>query len=435
MTWRHLAWCLGLAAMASGSVQAQSAPTAVTSESTITLDGGAFHHETFVLPRVTGDWFATAGDAHASIELLTAAGGHPVELDLQWDGPQAGHVITGGSNSDMGGRATCYLKMTGAAPYNLSAQPHDTDAITITVAAIDALTIKASIAGTVTGDAKIAVTGTIAIHRNAAPAPVLTGGSADCDRVVHDKLVGAQNRSPSECEVRFDALVRQAEHTAFAGVIAALAEEHWVVRTETAVAPTQGVGRHTQERLYSPDTYDLSLALDPKSDAAQAYAKRWNELSDRAGQEAQATGKMDGPAFAAFTKLNAEQASATNISVSVHVNALSYEFVSFVAAHTVLQVPGAAYALASSQVQSASGGGPESAVPLKTFIYLGKWAPATFEKSSSGSERARTKSTADPAAPVLSVQAFVIAIECNAALRDAVLQHMDFAPLRSLLPR
>jgi len=424
MTWRHLAWCLGLAAMASGSVQAQSAPTAVTSESTITLDGGAFHHETFVLPRVTGDWFATAGDAHASITLLTAAGGHPVELDLQWDGPQAGHVITGGSNSDMGGRATCYLKMTGAAPYNHGAQPYDTDAITITVTAIDALTIKASIAGTVTGDAKVAITGTIAIHRNAAPAPVLTGGSADCDRVVHDKLVGAQNRSPSECEVRFDALVRQAEHTAFAGVIAALAEEHWVVRTETAVAPTQGVGRHTQEHLYSPDNYDLSLALDPKSDAAQAYVKRLKDLYAT-------TGKSDGPPWVAMREAQADGL----ITVSVHVNVLSYGFASFVAAHTVLQVPGAAYALASSQVQSASGGGPEGAVPLKTFIYLGKWAPATFEKSSSGSERARTKSTADPAAPVLSVQAFVIAIECNAALRDAVLKHMDFAPLRSLLPR
>jgi hypothetical protein len=141
--------------MASGSVQAQSAPTAVTSASTITLDGGPFHHETFLLPRVTGDWFATAGDAHASIELLTAAGGHPVELDLQWDGPQAGHVITADNNSDMGGRSTFYLKMTGAAPYNHGGQPYDTDAITITV----------------TGDAKIAVTGTIAIHRNAAPAP------------------------------------------------------------------------------------------------------------------------------------------------------------------------------------------------------------------------------------------------------------------------
>jgi outer membrane protein OmpA-like peptidoglycan-associated protein len=39
-----------------------------------------------------------------------------------------------------------------------------------------------------------------------------------CDPVFHDKLVGARDRSPSECEVQFDTLIREAEHRTFAGL-------------------------------------------------------------------------------------------------------------------------------------------------------------------------------------------------------------------------
>jgi hypothetical protein len=126
--------------------------------------------------------------------------------------------------------------------------------------------------------------------------------------------------------------------------------------------------------------YNLTLALDPASVEYRAYAKRWNDLSDTLGQEITATGKSNGPAFVAFSKLNAEGLGAMNIKVFVSVNASSDEVVSFVAAHTVLQVAGATYAVASSPVQALGGGGASAAVPSVAFIYLGKWGPATFEK-------------------------------------------------------
>ncbi|MGA2130838.1 MAG: hypothetical protein ABSH50_00860 [Bryobacteraceae bacterium] len=44
----------------------------IVSESRITVTGGAFAGETFVLPRVNGDWFVTPGDAHASLALRPA---------------------------------------------------------------------------------------------------------------------------------------------------------------------------------------------------------------------------------------------------------------------------------------------------------------------------------------------------------------------------
>ncbi len=146
-------------------------------------------------------------------------------------------------------------------------------------------------------------------------------------------------------------------------------------------------------------------------------------------------GKSDGPAFVAFAKLNADGLGAMNIKVGVGVNASSYEFVSFVAAHTVLQVAGATYAVASSQVQALSGGGASAAVPSVAFVYLGKWAPPAIRSLGDGGERLNISSSADKTAPPLSVQTISIRMECNAALRDVILKHMDFAALQSLLAR
>jgi hypothetical protein len=433
---RRVWWSVGLAAMAiaSGSLSAQTPPATPVSESTITLDGGAFHQETVVLPRVKGDWFATASDAHATISLLAAVGGHPVELALQWDGLASSHVINADNNSDMGGRSTCDLIMTGAPPYSGRGQPHGADIVTITVSAIDALTLKATINGTVTGDTKISIKGTISIHRAAAPPPVMTSGSGDCDRVVHDKLVGAQNRSPSDCEVRFDRFVREAQHKAFAGVIASLTQDHWVVKSETPIEPASGVGRHTENSPFSSNGYGLVLALDQASPVYAAYAKQWQELSDKVSAEITASGKTDGPAFVAFTKLNADGQAAMNIRVSVAVNPASGNFVSFAGGHAVLPIPGAAYAVSAPRVQAASGGGAESASEV-AFIYLGRWQPAVFDKRSDGSESAVIKSVLNPAATPLSVQTLVIKIECNAALRDALLEHIDLPALLAPLPR
>ena len=212
-----------------------------------------------------------------------------------------------------------------------------------------------------------------------------------------------------------------------------------MVKSETAVAPITGIARNTQKEPFRPSVttgggYGLTLALDPASVESQAYVKRWNDLGEKMGQEVAATGKSDGPAFVAFAKLNADALIKVYVSVNDALFAPG-EFVSFVVAHTVLQVPGATYAVASSQVQGLGGGGASDAVPSAAFVYLGKWGPATFEKLSDGGERMRINSVMNPAALPLSVQTFAIRMECNAALRDTILQHMDLTALRSLLPR
>ena len=211
------------------------------------------------------------------------------------------------------------------------------------------------------------------------------------------------------------------------------------MKSETALTPITGIARNIQKEPFRPSGttgggYDLTLALDPASAEGQAYLKRLNDVMHELGQYMKTTGKSDGPPWVAMHQAQADALITVYVSVNAELFAPD-EFTSFVVAHTVLQVPGATYAVASSQVQGLGGGGASDAVPSAAFVYLGKWGPATFEKLSDGGERMRINSVMNPAAPPLSVQTFAIRMECNAALRDTVLKHMDFAPLRSLLAR
>jgi hypothetical protein len=278
------------------------------------------------------------------------------------------------------------------------------------------------------------------LHAQSAPVPIVTSGSADCDRVVHDKLVGAQNRSPSECEVKFDLQLREAEHQTFVRAVAALAQDLWIIKSETPVKAITGVARNTEKQLFRQGAtngggYELALALDPASAKAQTFAARWHEADDKVSEEVKATGKADGPAFVAFMKLNAEIAAASKITATVSVNVQAHEFVSFTAEHSLLQVPAATYSVTAPRVQALSGGDAGSAGPA-TFIYLGKWQPPAFEKLSDGGERTRVKSTIEvTASSPLSVQTVIIRLESSAALRDSLLANIDLGPLRALLAR
>ncbi len=80
-----------------------SAP-AIASESQITVTGDGIPAETFNLPRIYGDWFATPADAHASLTLQTApAGAHQAQLSIEWDGKSLTQTIREANNSGVRG--------------------------------------------------------------------------------------------------------------------------------------------------------------------------------------------------------------------------------------------------------------------------------------------------------------------------------------------
>lgn len=79
------------------------AAPAIASESQITVTGNGVPGETYSLPRINGDWFATGTDAHASLTLRTAAASaHQVQLGIEWDGTAQTQSINANKSSGVG---------------------------------------------------------------------------------------------------------------------------------------------------------------------------------------------------------------------------------------------------------------------------------------------------------------------------------------------
>src|ERR1035437_8848680 len=87
----------------------------------------------------------------------------------------------------------------------------------------------------------------------------------DCDNIVNDKLIGAQNRSPTDCEVKYDLAVKFVFQQAFEKVLSDLQNNFWLVKKITALDPVTGVPRASDNSSYLGD-YDIELQIDPNSD-------------------------------------------------------------------------------------------------------------------------------------------------------------------------
>lgn len=270
-----------------------------------------------------------------------------------------------------------------------------------------------------------------------APLPA-SGTYKDCDPTIHDKLVGAEYRSPSECEVKFDTDLRQALTAALQPAIRALTAKGWVLdSSQRPLRPITGVGRHTEKNPFRPDFTDgrgfqVSLHLPPGHPDAARYAQM-NEQAMQSFSAALASGNMQAAesAKAGIDKAARLVQGATTIRISIPVNHPLGEEFNFAPAHTALTVPGAAYAVRFPMAQSAGGGGADASLEA-SFVFLGVWATPAITHNSDG-ETIHLNARFNRAITPLAAQTLELRIEANAALADEVLHNMDFAPLNSLL--
>jgi hypothetical protein len=423
----------------------KSAPSSVTSTSRLVITGGGLQGEAFTLPKFHGDWFVNASDAHALLNLSSVPPSHPISIQLQWDGKQSTTVI-GHDIDTPGSRVSFFLQISGQPPYDLAARPDDTNTITVTVIKMDGHDLEARLNGTITrlgetprspGYKPIQIFGNIVLHRDSAPAPLVTGSYLNCDPVIHDKLVGAEARSPGECEVKFDAAVRQTLHQAFRPVMNSLTAANWLLENQPALGPITSIARHTETSPYRLDSahegaYRFTLHLNPASEQYQRYRTQMEQAMQRAAAAMAKGGPGPGAPVNQLGRAAQEMQAATAIAVSALINQPSSGFLNFQGEHTVLQVPGASWAVSAPHVQAPTGGGLDGSQEV-TYVYLGAWGAPTVQKQSDGAERVSISASFDQAAPLLAVQNMTIRIQANAALRQSILQQIDWPALRNLL--
>jgi hypothetical protein len=425
--------------VALGAVAAAAPAPAIVSTGRLVLDGGPFREQPLTVTAVTGDWYATSDDGHVSLTIKGTAGTQQVSLDLQWDGAARQHVIDAQSNSDMGGRhVSFFLRFGPSAGQPALARPARGDAITIGVDKADDHDLQATITGTTTSDTKvdgaapsIRLSGSLNLHR-ASVTRLRSGEYGPCDPTIYDKMVGAEWRSPSACEVRFDADLRAAFQKAFDPAINALAGEHWVVARAAKADPIDSIARHTENQPYRMDftrngAFSLQLRQDPNGDVIRAYQQRQQDVMARME-------KGSSPALTnELLALMNEQHAHTFIAIGVSANLPAGEsFVNFTGAVEPLSVPGSVYAVWAPAIQASTGGGAGNARGGARILF-GRFGAAMVKKQSDGASQVHAASQFAAGAPPLSIQTMSIRIDAARPLVDRVLRLVQFDALRALV--
>jgi hypothetical protein len=394
-------------------------------ENSMKLNYENFKDKKIVFNRAEGDWYAKADDAHGTISLFAPFDSRLLRLDLEWDGKGSPYTINDDSYHARKGSFWITLPDKDVYGDGLSSTPEE---LRLTVTKIDPLNVSFSVEGTVKEDGKdVDVSGSFKLKKSAVIS-LRTANYHDCDNIIYDKLTGAENRSPSECEVKFDMDVKTAFSEAFEKAINVLVEKrHFKLRSITELVPIEGAYRGTEKYPSRLGTFSAELQLDPESEEGKEWYKKMNDASEEikaAGPSPQLMEKL--------MKLGYTMKANTEIYIVASINSEGGGQGDYKSEHKLLQLPGAVFAVQGSHVQARSGGGIDNSLDVTSF-YMGRWKPGTIQKDSDGGSQATTVGYFDKSASLLSVQNISVRLECSAELANEIIQNIDMQKLKSVL--
>src|ERR1035437_8784302 len=233
----------------------------------------------------TTDWFVTANDSHCVINFEGPYDSRKLTLAIEWSGKKDEYVITN-ETSHAGDRSTDFrLSSPDKDTYGdgLGAQPEGDQQVIVKVEKITDENIAGNISGLISqGRDIIKVNGHFSLAKKATAKSISKSTSLtfkDCDNAIHDKLTGAQDRSPTECEVKYDLEVKTAFQKAFENVVSGFQNDHWLVKKITTLDPITHAPRSSDNSSFLGD-YDIELQMDPKNDKYIELNKRYEELAE-----------------------------------------------------------------------------------------------------------------------------------------------------------
>jgi hypothetical protein len=430
---------------------------AVVSDSSVTVSGPIVGGTRMIaLPWMNnfenkGDWYATPTDAHAGLLLSDASAMKEGRIDLELNGKQTTFIINHGNNRNTGHRTDLWFDViVGSAQKSTIFTLEDNDEVTITITRLDSLTLEATVSGTLTQAGlmerdgheayRIKVNGAINLHRAGAPAEKSAGNYIGCDPVIHDWLNQAQNRAPSECEVRFDHDVRATMTKAFDPTYAAFAAQQWRVTRSPKEGALDGIPRGSETTPYQFGFGNSAVGFDLTMDSQVPEFQRLKAAADapdpgmsivmelmKQGKyaEAQAAAKEHKPNNAL-----GEFRGNTQVVVTPAINRADMTVVNFHGAFAAAPLTGGGTVLYLPEAQP--GGGGSAGDPM-TYVLLGPWGQAGAAKLDADATRVSVKATMSPSAPRLSVQTVLVGFHCSRELAQKAIQTVDWPVLRGLI--
>ena len=377
--------------------------------------------------KITADWFVTANYSHCAITFKGPFDTRELTLAIEWSGKKDEYVITN-ETSHAGDRSGDFLlSCPDKDTYGdgLGAHPEGDQQVKVKVEKITDENISGNISGLISdGRDIIKINGRFSLAKKATAKSISKSTSLtfkDCDNAIHDKLTGAQDRSPTECEVKYDLEVKTAFQKAFENVVSGFQNDHWLVKKITTLDPITHAPRSSDNSSFL-GSYGIELEMDPENDKYATFKKRYNELLNGGGTQ----GVTE---IASFLK---QMTGSTSIKIYAGVNSTYSSMYIYKEGHKMLKAPGASYVIESPYMQSGGGGGIESSVGAD-YIYIGNWKAPVIVKDSDGGETIKVMPVIVKSGTTLSVKNVTIRIECNSELAEQILKGIDLSKLTSLL--
>lgn len=422
-------YCFITALLCLGFFSAAAQKLQLAGDCYLLLNGDRFPNRKVSFSAAEGDWFITPKDAHASLTLYTQYDNRRLGLSLEWDGITP--IVINEETRHLERKAEFLLSLPDKDSYGdgLNTIPEDEDEIRVKVIRMDETTLLAEISGIATShNNKIKVSGIVNLKKPSVK-KIASASYKDCDNVVHDKLTGAQNRSATECEQKFDLDVKTAMYQSIQKSIAHLEANGWLVKSLTELKPVEGVDRSSGKYMTKLGSFEAELQLDPSSPAGQ----QWYKKSKDAMEAAQASGPSK-ESMDKFLKIGYEIRNNTNISLQFSINHEQMLVSDYKSEHKLLQVPGAAYAIQLAHAPARTGGGEENALDV-TEIFFGRFRPGLLQKEDDGGSSVSVNGYFNRNASLLSVQNLRLRIEASAPLADQLLKDLDTTKLVSLIEK
>lgn len=269
-----------------------------------------------------------------------------------------------------------------------------------------------------------------------------TGTFGTCDPVIHDQLVRAEWRSPSECEVKFDSYVRNGLTAALQPVVDNLTAQSWSVARHVELQSLTSIPRHTEtkpfqlneQQMHQNGAFYLEFTLDQNSPLFQQYDQPVQAGMKKLGDAMKSMNAADMTAAQnALQDATKAEVEHTSARISVSINSGSVGVSSFKGGHTVTTLPGVGFAVSAPFVQAPTGG-DISAAQRVTYVFLGPFTPPPSSGPSTGDEDFQVKGSLSSAtARLLSVQNICIRIQTGSDLAQQIIQVIDWSALQKLM--
>ncbi len=250
-----------------------------------------------------------------------------------------------------------------------------------------------------------------------------------CDPTLYDRTAGAEFRSVTDCEIKFERHVRHGYADVLQPTIEEFEKMGWNIFKRPSMEPRtdRGMGRSRHQRaLEIGGQLDLELDRRSNEEEAEYREKRQQEVLSKY------SGDMDRQVkelMAVQQEIKAND--VINISLATNPAVAAADAISYRKPLTTYPIAGGGFAFGTNDANDNEEGQTRLS-PNKTFLYLGPIKQTTV-KNSDGSSTVNIRPVFDAKAPLTAAQAIKITIECKPELAAAVIAKLDIHKLQDLV--